>query len=435
METKRNINPPPQIAAPSMFTVHPPERVINPPPQIDAPSMFTVQSAKHNINLPSQIVAPSTFTVQPTEDPLLGHSTHRGHQLAEQYRKERIERMRHDERMKQLLETYEKSKKKLNRTEYGPFTEIGSGGFSTVFTTIKDKGKPTEKTLIFKQIKKTIPIEAQILKEVYILSYLQNICEKYVVCFLDFMEDDTYFYIVTEYLGTYVTLLDFSNVRKTPDPVTLITIIENLKAGLDFCHQHGVAHRDIKPNNIMIDPNTLSIKYIDFGLACLDELCFDKGGFGTPVYMSPEAVINQQQSPYYINCGHQHAVRPPLGLSEWIRADYWSLGVTIIQLFHSQIFMRFCCEYLFNVSLTDTDMDRLVDTFHALFDFSNLEPILIECCNHVFPNRSDVHEYLTLSVLPLISLSPQNRVMMVDQNRSLTNPSFIPIRLPSDPRF
>ena len=37
--------------------------------------------------------------------------------------------------------------------------------------------------------------------------------------------------------------------------------------GVEFCHAHRVLHRDLKPQNILIDSPRLSIKLADFGLA------------------------------------------------------------------------------------------------------------------------------------------------------------------------
>jgi len=54
----------------------------------------------------------------------------------------------------------------------------------------------------------------------------------------------------------------------------------------------GVAHRDIKIDNILVDPASLLIKLIDYGLATideeLDENTLDNAFVGTPIYMAPE---------------------------------------------------------------------------------------------------------------------------------------------------
>jgi serine/threonine protein kinase/curved DNA-binding protein CbpA len=62
-------------------------------------------------------------------------------------------------------------------------------------------------------------------------------------------------------------------------------------AALDFAHQKGVVHRDVKPANIMIENGTGSVKVMDFGIAKSDaftELTAAGSVLGTPNYMSPE---------------------------------------------------------------------------------------------------------------------------------------------------
>jgi len=79
-------------------------------------------------------------------------------------------------------------------------------------------------------------------------------------------------------------------------------------------HTHNIAHRDIKPDNIMINPQG-HIKLIDFGFAKKNMRVDKKGeGFeevlGTPFYVAPEVIMG--------NYGKE--------------CDYWSLGVLLCVL-------------------------------------------------------------------------------------------------------
>jgi serine/threonine-protein kinase len=71
-------------------------------------------------------------------------------------------------------------------------------------------------------------------------------------------------------------------------------LLREVARGLAVAHAHGVIHRDLKPDNVMVGPD-LRPRILDFGLALsLDEAAQPGAGFeGTPLYASPEQVRGQ----------------------------------------------------------------------------------------------------------------------------------------------
>jgi len=69
-----------------------------------------------------------------------------------------------------------------------------------------------------------------------------------------------------------------------------ITILDQVADALDYAHQHGVIHRDVKPGNIVLDDRD-RVTVTDFGIAKeIQEASVSASGhlLGTPYYMSPE---------------------------------------------------------------------------------------------------------------------------------------------------
>lgn len=105
-------------------------------------------------------------------------------------------------------------------------------------------------------------------------------------------------YIIMEYLEGR-TLAELMRGNTIVSASFAVDIIEQVAAGLDEAHRHGIVHRDMKPSNIMILDDR-RVKITDFGLAKLmrgSTLTRPGHLIGTPSYMSPEQARGVEVSP------------------------------------------------------------------------------------------------------------------------------------------
>jgi serine/threonine-protein kinase len=104
-------------------------------------------------------------------------------------------------------------------------------------------------------------------------------------------------YLVMEYLEGQ-TLDEVMQHTKPMPEADALRIVSRLCDALDYLHTHGVVHRDLKPQNIMLC-NDGSLRIMDFGIAkAATSKRITFGGFsptlGTPDYMAPEQVKGQR---------------------------------------------------------------------------------------------------------------------------------------------
>ncbi len=123
-----------------------------------------------------------------------------------------------------------------------------------------------------------------------------------IVRFIDLDRDDDLYFIVMEWLDgrSLASVLD-DNSNKKIDKITALDIVRQIAKALDFAHQRGVVHADVKPGNIMLTPSGV-VKLFDFGIARVKQkqadgpAIFDPGVLGaiTPVYSSMQVLTGEE---------------------------------------------------------------------------------------------------------------------------------------------
>lgn len=125
-----------------------------------------------------------------------------------------------------------------------------------------------------------------------------------IVRFVDLDRDDDLYFIVMEWLegSTLADILDAPESRVI-DVDRALAIIRQVGQALDYAHRCGIVHADVKPGNIMIQPDGTA-KLFDFGVARVrqaqkhpDDLDPHAIGAVTPAYSSVEVLEGEEPVP------------------------------------------------------------------------------------------------------------------------------------------
>ncbi len=195
-------------------------------------------------------------------------------------------------------------------TRYEIIKLLGQGGMGAVY---KARDLELDRFLALKVIRPELAAHPDILhrfKQELILA--RQVTHKNVIRIFDLGEADGIKFITMEFIEGQ-DLKHIVDEQGKPKFEESVRIMEQVCLALEAAHAEGVVHRDLKPQNIMVD-KAGRISVMDFGIARSTEL----GGMtqtgvllGTPDYMSPEQVMGE----------HVDA-----------RSDLFTLGVIFYQL-------------------------------------------------------------------------------------------------------
>ena len=183
---------------------------------------------------------------------------------------------------------------------------LGQGGFGVVYrATQLSMGREVA-------IKAILPVHANTRefiqsfeKEAQLVARLEH---PHIVPLIDYWRDPDGAYLVMRYLRAGSLRQRMRKGRIPGDQI--LTILDHVASALDLAHRNGVVHRDVKPENILLDGDQ-NAYLSDFGVAEESTSKPDGGIRGSPAYLAPEQLRQARPSP---------------------RMDIYSLGMMLYEL-------------------------------------------------------------------------------------------------------
>jgi glycogen synthase kinase 3 beta len=309
-------------------------------------------------------------------------------------------------------ETKKEDNKSENNLTYTATQIIGKGSFGTVYQAkVAETGEVVAIKKVF-QDKRYKNRELEIIKE---LNHPNVIKMRHAFLTPGDKPDDTYLNVVMDYISDSLSKVIRSYAKaKTPMPIILIKLYSyQMLRSLAYIHAIGVCHRDIKPQNILVDTlgNHL-LKLCDFG--------------------SAKRLVKGEPNVPYICSRYYRAPELIFGASEYTNAiDVWSIGCVIAELVLGQpLFMgESAVDQLVEIiKILGTPTKEQIQLMNPNYNESKFPNIKPYSWAKLFKNRSNAtEEYIDL-ISKLLVYEPNLRLKPLE---SLNHKFFDELRMKS----
>jgi serine/threonine protein kinase len=213
----------------------------------------------------------------------------------------------------EIIQSHGSSSSSGNRSSgpkrYLKLEKVGEGAYGVVY---KAKDLNTNEIVALKRVRLESDSEGVPSTSVREISLLKELHHPNIVSLRDVVHVERKLYLEFEYLDQDLKR-HMDCVDRPLHPMLIKSYLNQILKGISYCHSHRVLHRDLKPQNLLIDKEG-AIKIADFGLA---------RAYGVPVRQYTNKVVTQWYRPPELLLG---------GDLYGTAVDIWSIGCIFAEM-------------------------------------------------------------------------------------------------------
>jgi len=195
---------------------------------------------------------------------------------------------------------------------YAKIEKVGEGTYGVVY---KARDIKTNNIVALKKIRLEAEDEGVPSTAIREISLLKELKDDNIVKLLEIVHADQKLYLVFEFLDMDLKrYMEHGNNQGNPISLEIVKkFTHQLTSGLVYCHSHRILHRDLKPQNLLIDKDD-NLKLADFGLA---------RAFGIPLRTYTHEVVTLWYRAPEVLLGSRHYSTA---------IDMWSVGCIFAEM-------------------------------------------------------------------------------------------------------